>query len=73
MELTIIEGKKVMLSRDLEMGNHLLATLEDLILGSKGLVTGSIYKADIFICHYRKFLDFAIASRAKKEVGNMAC
>ena len=71
-ELTIFEGKKVMLSRDLELGNHLLATVEDLILGSKGMVTGSIYKADIFICHYRESLEYRIASRAKKEVGNLA-
>lgn len=71
-ELTIFDGKKVMLSRDLELGNHLLATLEDLILSSKGSVTGSIYKADIFICHFRGSLEYRIASRAGKEVGNLA-
>ncbi len=71
-QLTVFEGKKVMLSRDLELGNHLLATIEDLILNGGGMVTGSVYKADIFICHYRESLDYRIASRAGKDVGNLA-
>ena len=71
-QLTVFKGKKVMLSRDLELGNHLLATIEDLILNGGGMVTGSVYKADMFICHYRESLDYRIASRAGKDVGNLA-
>ena len=71
-QLTVFGGKKVMLSRDLELGNHLLATLEDLITNGGGMMTGSVYKADIFICHYRESLDYRIASRAGKDVGNLA-
>ncbi|KAF6221067.1 hypothetical protein HO133_002748 [Letharia lupina] len=71
-QLTVFRGKKVMLSRDLELGSHLLGTIEDLILNGGGMVTGSVYKADIFICHYRESLDYRIASRAGKDVGNLA-
>lgn len=71
-QLTIFKGKKVMLSHDLELGSHLLGTIEDLILNGGGMVTGSVYKADIFICHYRESLDYRIASRAGKDVGNLA-
>lgn len=71
-QLTIFKGKKVLLSRDLELGSHLLGTIEDLILNGGGMVTGSVYKADIFICHYRESLDYRIASRASKDVGNLA-
>ena len=71
-QLTVFKGKKIMLSRDLELGNHLLATLEDVILSGGGMVSGSVYKADIFICQYRESLDYRIASRAGKDVGNLA-
>ena len=71
-QLTVFQGKKVMLSRDLELGNHLLATLEDVILNGGGMVSGSVYKADIFICQYRESLEYRIASRAGKDVGNLA-
>lgn len=71
-QLTVFKGKKVMLSPDLELGSHLLGTIEDLILNGGGMVTGSVYKADIFICHYRESLDYRIASRAQKNVGNLA-
>lgn len=71
-QLTVFKGKKVMLSQDLELGSHLLGTIEDLILNGGGMVTGSIHKADIFICYYRESLDYRIASRAGKDVGNLA-
>lgn len=71
-QLTVFQGKKIMLSRDLELGSRLLGTIEDLILKGGGMVTGSVYKADIFICHYRESLDYRIASRAGKDVGNLA-
>lgn len=71
-QLTIFEGKKVMLSGDLELGSRLLGTIEDLIVTGGGMVTGSVYKADIFICHYRESPEYRIASRAGKDVGNLA-
>ena len=71
-QLTIFQNKKVMLSSDLELGSHLLGTIEDLIVGGGGNVTGSVHKADIFVCHYRDSLDYRIASRAGRDVGNLA-
>lgn len=70
--LTVFQGKKVMLSKDLELGSRLLETIEDLIVSGGGSVTGTVHRADIFICHYRETLDYRIASRAGKDVGNLA-
>ena len=71
-ELTVFQNKRVMLSSDLELGSRLLETIEDLIVSGGGTVTGSVHRADIFVCHYRETLDYRIASRAGKDVGNLA-
>ena len=71
-QLTVFQHKKIMLSSDLELGSHLLGTIEDLIVNGGGMVTGSVHKADILVCHYRESLDYRIASRAGKNVGNLA-
>ena len=71
-QLTVFRNKKVLLSNDLELGSRLLETIEDLIVSGEGSVTGSVHRADIFICHHRESLDYRIASRAGKDVGNLA-
>ncbi len=71
-ELTVFQNKKVMLSNDLELGSRLLETIEDLIVSGGGSVTGTVHRADLFVCHYRETLDYRIASRAGKDVGNLA-
>ena len=71
-ELTVFLNKKVMLSNDLELGSHLRGTLEDLITNGGGNVTGSVHKADIYVCQYREGSDYRIASRAGKDVGNLS-
>ena len=64
--------KKIMLSDDLEISSHLRGTIEDLIRVGGGTVTGSVHKADMFICQHRELLDYRIASRAGKDVGSLA-
>lgn len=71
-QLTVFKNKKIMLSSDLEISSHLRGTIEDLILDSGGNVTGSVHKADILICHFRESLDYRIASRAGRDVGNIS-
>lgn len=71
-ELRVFKDKKVMLSNDLELGHRLLETIENLIIGAGGSVTGSVHRADVFICHYRESLNYRIAARAGKDVGNLA-
>lgn len=70
--VSVFKFKKVMLSSDLEISSHLRGTIEDLIRTGGGTVTGSVYKADIFICQYRELLDYRIASRAGKDVGSLS-
>ena len=61
-----------MLSNDLELSSRLLEIIEGLIDRGGGSVTGSVHRANVFICHYRESLDYRIASRAGKDVGNLA-
>ncbi|KAL8700972.1 MAG: hypothetical protein Q9201_005164 [Fulgogasparrea decipioides] len=70
--LDIFKGKKVMLNNDLRIGSHLRGTVEDLIENGGGVVTGSVHKADVLICQYRESPEYRWASRAGKEVGNLA-
>ena len=71
-QLTVFKNKIVMLSADLGIGSHLRATLEGLIKGGGGDITGSVYNSNIFICQYRDTRDFRVASRARQDVGNLA-
>ena len=71
-QLDVFKGKKVMLSSDLQISSHLRGTIEDLVASGGGNVTGSVHKADVFVCLYRESLDYRIASRAGKEVGNLS-
>ena len=71
-ELTVFQNKKVMFCNDLELSSRLLQTIEDLVISGGGSVTGSVHRADMFVCHYRETLDYRVASRAGKDVGNLA-
>ncbi|KAL8785221.1 MAG: hypothetical protein Q9213_003490 [Squamulea squamosa] len=68
----VFKGKKVMLCNDLNIGSELRATIEDLVDHSGGTVTSAVQRADMLICHYRESSDYRVASRAHKEVGNLA-
>ncbi|KAH0565393.1 hypothetical protein GP486_001210 [Trichoglossum hirsutum] len=67
----VFEGKRVMLSDDLGLGSRLRGTVEDLIASGGGSMTGSVHKADIFICQYREGSNYITAARAGKDVGNL--
>ena len=71
-QLTVFKDKVVMLSPDLGIGSHLRGTIEGLIKGGGGDITGSVYKSNFFICQYRETRDYRIASRAGQDVGNLA-
>ncbi|KAI9819942.1 MAG: hypothetical protein M1827_006512 [Pycnora praestabilis] len=69
--LKVFRDKKIMLCRDLDIGDRLRGTIEDLITDGGGTVTGSMHKADILVCQYREGKDYQIASRSGKDVGNL--
>jgi hypothetical protein len=70
--LHVFNAKKVMLADDLTLGSRLRGIIEDLIEGGGGAITTTVYKADIYVCHYREGKDYAIASRNGKDVGNLS-
>lgn len=70
--LDVFEGKNVVLAEDLGISSHLRATLEDIISRNGGWIASDVQKASMFICKYREGLDYKIASRSGKDVGNLA-
>lgn len=70
-QLTVFKNKRVMLSSDLEISSHLRGAIEELIIDGGGIITGSVHKANMFICQYRESLEYRIASRAGSDVGNL--
>ena len=71
-EQRIFKNKKVMLGTDLGIGQHLRGTVEDLIKAGGGRIVLKVANCDIYICKYRQGLDYKLASRAMKHVGNLA-
>ncbi|CZT43035.1 related to RTT107-Establishes Silent Chromatin [Rhynchosporium secalis] len=70
--LTVFKHKKVMISKDLELGNRTLKVIDDLIMKGGGNMTASVHNADMYICHYREGREYIFASRALIDVGNLS-
>lgn len=70
--LDVFGGKQVMLSRDLGIGSHLRESIEELITEGGGAITSDISEADMLICRYRDGVEYRIASRLNKDVGNLS-
>jgi hypothetical protein len=70
--LSVLEGKHVMLSSDLGIGKHLMESIEDLVKQGNGTVTKDLRMADMFICRYREGFEYRTASRWNKDVGNLS-
>ena len=71
-KLSVFKTKRIMLSSDLEIADHLRQTIEGLIGSAGGKTTTSVDEADILICQFRETKDFKLASRALKVVGNLS-
>lgn len=70
--LNALMGKKVLLSKDLDLSEHLRKTLDDLINYAGGTLTFDVAETDIYIGQYRDGADYVAASRASKEVANLS-
>lgn len=64
--------KKVFFARDLNIHDRLARTLQELVEHGEGTRTEDIDECDTYIGHYRDGADYVRASRAGKEVGNLA-
>lgn len=71
-ELKVFEGKCVMMSEDLEIGQHLRQSIEAVLEKSGATVTSQVEEADWVVCKFRKGVVYRIASRLDKVVGNLA-
>lgn len=70
--LGVFSGKNIMLSQDLNISSHIRQTIEELIRTNGGTVTTDVDEADTYVCAYRDGEDYLTASRAGKDVGNLA-
>jgi hypothetical protein len=68
----VFKNKEVMLATDLGISPYLRGILNGLITTGGGKVTESVSQADMYICKYREGRDYKTASRAGKDVGNLA-
>ncbi|KAJ9638723.1 regulator of Ty1 Transposition [Knufia peltigerae] len=68
----VFKKKTVMLSKDLRISNNLREILDGIVTTSGGKLTDSVMDADMFICKYRSGEEYRMASRAGKDVGNLA-
>ncbi|KAF7911998.1 uncharacterized protein EAE98_011755 [Botrytis deweyae] len=72
-KLDVFKDKKVMLSKDLDLGSRLTRLLSDLVEHGQGTITNSVRQADMFVCNYREGRNYVIASRSPStHVGNLS-
>jgi Regulator of Ty1 transposition protein 107 BRCT domain/twin BRCT domain len=71
-EQRIFKNKKILLGKDLGIGSHLRGVLEGILKFSGGKIVDAVESCDIYIGRYRQGLNYKLASRAKKHVGNLA-
>lgn len=64
--------KKIFLSKDLKLSDHLHKTLEELIDHGGATLVDTVEDADIYVGHYRDGKDYVRASQAGKEVANLS-
>lgn len=68
----VFDGKNIMLSPDLRIGERLLESIHSVVQDGGATVTGNVSDADWVICRYRDGFVYRTASRLGKEVGNLA-
>ncbi|KAF2761818.1 hypothetical protein EJ05DRAFT_185854 [Pseudovirgaria hyperparasitica] len=68
----VFKSKKLKICKDLELSVHLTDNIAKVVEESGGSLTDDIEATDILICRYRDGPDYVEASRAGKDVGNLA-
>ncbi|KAI1953768.1 regulator of Ty1 Transposition [Ophidiomyces ophidiicola] len=71
-DLNVFDGKTLMISEDLMIGERMLQCLETVITDGGGKTTYDVNRTDIYICRYREGDDYRTASRLGKDVGNLS-
>lgn len=71
-KLNVFKKKKVMISSDLRLSEHLLQALGNVISSGGGAVVTDLDEATTLICQYRESDDFAKAYAEKLEIGNLS-
>ncbi|KAB2577418.1 BRCT domain-containing protein [Lasiodiplodia theobromae] len=70
--LRVFSGKRILLSRDLNVGLRIRNTIEELVRAGGGTVVDHIDQADTYVCPYRDGDDYINASQTGKDVGNLS-
>lgn len=70
--LDVFQGKKLILSEDLAIGERLLGSIQEVIWKGGGQVTHDVQDTDIYVCRYRDGEGYRTASRLGKDVVNLS-
>lgn len=70
--LNCIAGKRVLLSDDLDLSEHLEETLVGMIEYAGATMTNDVERATVYVGHYREGEQYVRASRRKIVVGNLS-
>ncbi|KAK4634623.1 BRCT-containing protein 1 [Fulvia fulva] len=70
--LNALMCKDIFLDNDLELSDNLKETINRLIVYAGGVVVSKVDEADIYIGYFRDGANYIAASRAGKEVANLA-
>lgn len=70
--LNVFKTKKLMISSDLKLSEHLLQALREVINTGGGEVVTDLSAATTLICQYRESHDFAKAYEQRLEIGNLS-
>lgn len=70
--LNAFKGRKIFLSEDLDISEHLKGALQKVIIQGEGSVTDDLDEAHIYIGQYRDGHAYVTASRTGKEVASLS-
>ena len=70
--LNVLMSRKLYLSKDLDISERTLKTIEDLVNHGGGILVLDLSEADIYVGQYREGADYVSASRADKFVANLS-
>lgn len=71
-KLNIFTARAIYFSQDLDINARLASTHAEIVRNAGGSVVGSVAACDTCICAYRDGSDYLTASRANKQVANLA-
>ena len=69
---SVFKNQKVLLGKNLEIGDRTREILEDIITSGGGKIVGAVPHCSMFVCKFREGWDYKLAARSGKHVGSLS-